>query len=292
MRSHPIRFNGRPSRRADSLRLLEFFALLLVICAMGVAPALPSPAYSESSLVVDYPLNHGVIPAATYNVAGKRVGEASIVTRILENGNVVMNVKSGFEGGASNELHAELELVPTKSNPRLRILSQRSQSFDPKGEPLIILEIDHAKGEATCTPPDGNRKKTRVVPIKGKDRVANVPLSMVFQPLTLGQTDRLDLQVFFCLGGPRLIGFTAKKADIGEPKRPGGPRLQKITYRPDGKGLLSWVAARSDVAIEFWFDPEEPGRYVAHKMPLYSGGPNVFVVRDGYTPADLVRLEN
>ena len=40
--------------------------------------------------------------------------------------------------------------------------------------------------------------------------------------------------------------------------------------------------------LSFWFDPRSPHEWVAHRLPLYSGGPEVTVVRDDVPSATLV----
>jgi hypothetical protein len=45
------------------------------------------------------------------------------------------------------------------------------------------------------------------------------------------------------------------------------------------------VAQRFVPKLSFWFHPDEPHRWIAHRLPLYGKGPEVFVVRDG-VPAD------
>ena len=33
--------------------------------------------------------------------------------------------------------------------------------------------------------------------------------------------------------------------------------------------------------LSFWFDPRSASPWLAHRIPLYSKGPEVFVIRDG-----------
>jgi hypothetical protein len=170
----------------------------------------------------------------------------------------------------------------------LRILRERSQSFDPEGKPLVILSIDHEKGEASCTPPEGQKGKPSILSLPSPDRVVNVPLNLLFQPLGRGEVERIETQAFFCLGGARLMGFTGRLAVEREATNPDGRRIREIRYGPDGKNLFSWAAKAFAPKISFWMDLDAPGAYVAHRMPLYSKGPVVYVIADGIEPGRII----
>ena len=45
--------------------------------------------------------------------------------------------------------------------------------------------------------------------------------------------------------------------------------------------ILSFIARAVTPQLSFWFDPAAPSRWLAHRMPLYSDGPEVVVVRQG-----------
>ena len=59
------------------------------------------------------------------------------------------------------------------------------------------------------------------------------------------------------------------------------PDLVEVRYEPDLGMLVSFVARAVTPKLSFWFDPASPARWLAHRMPLYSDGPDVFVVRQG-----------
>lgn len=270
-------------RFAVSLRPVRLFLALCLVLASSQAAA-------ESAFLLPYPSpeSFGEFSGATFDDSGRRVGDASIHLERLANGDVSLRLRSGFTGGARIELHAELERVVSDATPGLRILRERSQSFDPKGKPLVILSIDHVKGEASCTPPATAGGKASVLPLPKPDRVVNVPLNLLFQLLGPGGVDRIQTRVFFCLGGARMLGFTGKLAgELGEVD-PEGRRIQEARYGPDGKSFLSWAAKGFAPKISFWIDVNHPGVYVAHRMPLYSGGPVVYVILDGIEPSRVI----
>jgi hypothetical protein len=237
-------------------------------------------------MTIPYPTFFGTIPAATYDVHRNRLGDAFLAIDLRDDGFVVLDVVSGIEGGAKNVVHAELEPVRVGDETRLRIARQRSQSFDPSGKPMVLLEIDHEAGEARCTPPGKDPESVPAVSLPKHDRVANVPLNLLFQPLARGESKRIKFQVFLCLGGPRLVNFVANTSKRSGRRK---QKVREIRYGPDFGKVFSWVADTVTPELYFWFDAKGTGQYVGHRMPLYSKGPEVLVIRDGFPPNALPR---
>jgi hypothetical protein len=203
------------------------------------------------------------------------VGTAQLVIEKLDNGNVRISSESGFTGGARTL--ATAELVPAGESLKLRPVLQESRSIDPHGNALGVLSIDHVQGIASCRNPDGEIRDTLVLP--SNDRVANVPLNLLFLPLVRGEKEEVAFQFFMCGGRAHLMDFVANLAPSSRNgKRP--PRVVEVRYGPDF-GFATLVAQNFVPKLSFWFDPEEPHRWIAHRLPLYGKGPEVFVVRDG-----------
>lgn len=272
--------NGRPPFRPCHL--------LLSALALGVA--LAGQARSESTLDLPYPHpdTFGVIAASTYDERGNRVGDASIEIELLEDEHVALHMRSGFDGGARIALDSELAPITVGKTRMLRILRERSQSFAPDGQPLVILEIDHVKGKASCTQPepDGDRS---AISLPWPDRVINVPLNLLFQPLGKDGINTVNTQVFFCLGGARVMTFRGELDADREPDKATDDHIREVRYGPDGRSFLSWAAKAVAPKISFWMDTEKGGAYVAHRMPLYSKGPVVYVIADGVDPKRVIK---
>ena len=106
-------------------------------------------------------------------------------------------------------------------------------------------------------------------------------MNLFFLPLVRGEAERLDFQLFLCSGGARFVDFEAVRA----PAKGAAPRPAiEIRYAPHLGPLLSLLAPHFLPKLAFWFDPAEPHRWVAHHVPLYGGGPEVYVIRDGIPP--------
>ena len=64
-------------------------------------------------------------------------------------------------------------------------------------------------------------------------------------------------------------------------------KVVEVRYGPDF-GLATVVAQNFVPKLSFWFDPDDREAWIAHRLPLYSRGPEVFVIRDG-VPASWLR---
>ena len=253
-----------------------FCSALLVVPALAALFA--TPASAESELVLPYPTTFGTIPASTFDTEQHRLGTANLVIEKLDDGRVRLLSESGVDGGARTI--ATAELVPIDEGRKLRLVSQSSRSFDANGTPLGVLEIDHDKREGSCTTHTEDEDRTEIVALPARDRVANVPLNLLFDPLVRGAINTVDFQVLLCRGGARLMDFRASvvRREEGTSEN---PELVEVRYGPELGTIVSFLARAVTPKLSFWFDPATPARWLAHRMPLYSNGPEVFVVRQG-----------
>lgn len=261
------RFKHMPFRRAST-------ALAVASAVLALAAV---PAAGESDLLLDFPTSIGTVPAATYDVTRKKVGDAHLVFERQEDGTIRLMSESGFTGGARTVVTAlfeEVDGVGANATPKLRPLRQESRSFDPNHVPLGVLVVDNVAGEGRCYDGDGELQAT--VEIPDEDRVANATLSMLFLPLARGETDEIEFQLFFCSLGNRFVPFVATRA----PSNGNSGKVIEVRYGPD-LGFASIVAASFVPKLSFWFDAASPHRWLAHRLPLYGKGPEVFVVRQG-----------
>jgi hypothetical protein len=284
IRWHPHRLAIRQARRwlgGASTRVL-YRHLPLVAVAAAICLAFGRPALAESELVLPYPSSFGRIPATTFGTDQQRLGAANLVIEKLEEGGVRLLAESGVDGGARTI--ATAELVPIDEGRNLRLVSQSSRSFDSSGTALGVLQIDHDKREGSCTTPTENGVDVETVALPEHDRVANVPLTLLFDPLVRGASTSVEFQILLCRGGARLMDFHASVVRR-ESSSAENPDLVEVRYEPDLGMLVSFVARAVTPKLSFWFDPASPARWLAHRMPLYSDGPDVFVVRQGVSAA-------
>ena len=254
---------------------------LTCILACAVALGAAAPARAESALLLPVPSAFGVIPASTYDESGRRVGDAHLIVERLGGGNVRIFAESGFEGAERNVVSAVLE--PAEDGRALRLLEQSSRSFDAEGHGLGVLSVDHAAAEGRCDPPSGNGSERKVLALPERDRVANIPVNLLFLPLARGEREQVTFQVLLCGGGPRLV--TARAQVARRVRTEDGLRdIVEIQYDMDFGPVLSRLARPFVPKLSVWFDPGVPDGWLAHRMPLFAKGPTVMVVRTGISP--------
>ncbi len=238
----------------------------------------PTAAGAESTFRLAYPDTFGRLPAATYDEAGERIGGADLVIEQLSSGRVRVRVRSESIGLGGAHTVALAELAPIGSDRSLRVLFEESRSLDSEGNDLGTLTLDHVRRVARCQDPDGEILAELELP--EDDRVVNVPMNLFFQPLVRGERESLEFQIFLCRPNARLIDFKAWTV-----KR-GNDAPIEVRYGPDF-GIASALARQMAPKLSFWFEARAPYAWVAHRVPLYSGGPEVLVVRDDVASSSL-----
>jgi hypothetical protein len=245
-----------------------------------------APAAARSGLVLPYPPSIGAVPAATYDDDGNRIGDAALRYERKPDGHLHLRAESSMTDGPRTVMQAEFAEIGEREG--LRVLWQSSLSHDGEGQPMVHVEIDHEKREARCTPPGGKPEEATVLELPAEDRVANTIMSLFFLPIVRGETEELKFQAFLCRGGgARFMNFVARRAPRHEQQDARG--VVEIRFGPDLGKVASWLASVVVPKLRFWFDSTNGGGYLAHRVPLYSGGPEVVVMRDGVAASRLRR---
>jgi hypothetical protein len=250
-----------------------------IVAALGAVLLDAGTLHAESALRLEPPARFGAIPAATYDSHRDRVGAAHLVIEKLADGMVRLFSESGIEEGSRTI--ATAVLAPDVGGRWLRPILQESRTFERDGTPRGLLRIDHRARVGSCTPEDGGGPP-RTLELPDADRIANVPMNLFFLPLVRGLVKQLDFQFFLCGGGPRLVDFQATRAPANGNDTP--EAIVEIRYGPELGPVLSMIAPSFLPKLSFWFDRATPNRWLAHRIPLYSDGPEVLVIRDGIPP--------
>lgn len=270
----------RPVPPRRPLAALWLPLLLALPVALG-APASPAPA--ESELLLPMPERFGSVPASTYDEDGRRVGDAHLVVERLPDGNVRMFAESGIEGAERNVVSAVLAPVGVNGSQSLRLVRQSSRSFDAQGRSLGQMTVDHRDGMGRCARPPREGGDVETLALPDHDRVANIPVNLLFLPLARGEREEIDFQIMLCGGGARLVSASAEVAR--RVKTEDGLRdIVQISYDMDFGPILSRLARPFMPNLAVWFDPDDPEGWLAHRMPLFAKGPTVMVVRTGVAP--------
>ncbi|MEJ2345657.1 MAG: hypothetical protein P8076_10060 [Gammaproteobacteria bacterium] len=234
--------------------------------------------HAESALRLPLPNQFGSVAAVVYDTHGRPDGHARLTMEQVPDG-ARLRVVVHLDDGA----HSRLQALMRAADGGLRIVSERSASFDAHGKPVVQARLDHDRGVGICQVGDGPARR---VTLPSPDRIVNVPLNLLLRPLVNGARTSVRFQTFVCGDDIRILDTEAKVAKrIAGPD--GGPGYVELHYHFNFGPLLSLVAGPFVPKIAFWFDPTKPAHWVGHEMPLYSDGPEVMVLRKGVLPADL-----
>lgn len=275
----------------------------IVLCGLVGVPA---TLFAESSLLLQSPRELAAIDATTFDKRGHSIGESSFEISTEDTGNLHMTVTLAVKRGGISRSEAilapvagalfvgtpggvrdETPATPSLAAPRtFRLLEERSQATRADGVRLDLLVIDHAAGHITCYPRDGDPNQVKQIDLPVPDRVANVPMQLLFLPLVSGEIDSLGFQIAVCGAGPVLYEMMAVRGPKHQHNGHNGHDVIEIRYGPDLGNVVSWLASRLLPRLSMWFDANS-GDYLGHRMPLYRKGPEVLLLRQGLTPLDI-----
>jgi len=234
-------------------------------------------AHAESSFEFKMPAVFGPLQAGTYAQSGERLGDGNLSVEKLENGNVRILSQVGIEGGVSTI--AQAILAPVGEGQTLRLIREESRSIDPEGRPMGVLSIDHEKRTATCSGTDKKKSSPRTIELPEGDRVVNVAMHLLFDPLIRGSVETIDFKFFVCRPRPYLLSFRAS-VTRRTPATDGAHEIVEVGDEPRG-GFVSMIVRQFAPRLIFWFDPARGNPWIAYRLPLYASGPDIVVVRDG-----------
>lgn len=253
------------------------------LAAGWLTVALATSAQAESVLRFPVPGDLGTRPAVTHDANGRPIGRASMSLEKTGVATIQLTGTAGVDTGGSTRVEAEFEILD--SGRQMKLVRQLSESITVEGRSLGTLQVDHEKGTASCTPPPGSDREVAVLPLPQADRVANVPLHLLFAPLARDEQEEIRFDVLLCRDNPRFMEF---EAWVIEPES-GTVESDavEIRYRPALGSLVGFLAQSIVPDLRFWVDGPEKNRYVGHRMPLYSRGPEIWVLREDVSPSDL-----
>ncbi len=252
---------------------------------LGAISIFASSAAAESLISLPLLGERPGLTATTFDVEGHAVGHSSFEVEDLAEGLRRLKIAMAVDDGGQNLSEATLAPDPAGKGSAggLRLIEERSQATRADGSRLDLLVIDHVAGRASCIPDQGGAAAAKHVDLPDPERVVNVPMQLLFQPLVRGEVEDLHFQIVLCSDGPQLQDMIAVR----------GPRLERegreiveIRYGPDLGKTVAFFASRLLPSFSFWFDAKD-GAYLGHRMPLHRKGPEVVLVRSGLTPRDL-----
>jgi len=272
----PLKRQAPTQNPSHPKRLIGWMIVVLVFVT-----GMPRSIAAESAFVLETPIVAENIHVTTFDKKGRAVGASVFEVETDETGALHLSVTMAIEGGGRNV--SEAILVPVGPERTFRILEERSQATRADGISLDYLVIDHAKRRVSCYPPDRDLTQGQHVELPEDDRVVNVSMQLLFQPLVSGEVKDLRFQIALCRDGPVLYKMVAVR---GPTTHNADRDVLEVRYGPDLGNAVAWFASRLLPRFSFWFDTRD-GSYLGHRMPLHRKGPKILLVRQGLTPSDL-----
>lgn len=246
---------------------------------LGIATS----AHAGSTLRFPIPQDFGFKPAVTHSAEGQVIGKAEMTIERTGATTIRLVGNAAIDTGGSTHVEADFEILGGEN--QMKLVRQLSESITVEGRPLGTLLIEHEKGTATCTPPTDSDLETVVLPLPENDRVANVPLHLLFAPLARREQEKTFFDVLLCREEPRFMQFEASL--VGPKANSRKPDAAEIHYRPALGSVLGFFAQGFVPDLRFWVDGPNKDRYLGHRMPLYTKGPEIWVLREDVSPVDL-----
>ena len=269
--------DGTSSLRRRSA--LECATIRRVVRKIALAAALlltAAPARGESALALAFPDPLGTFRGVVHDRDGRAIGVNVVQNLLRESGRVYLRSETSIAGAPGNFFEAELEPIPG-SEQRLRPVWQRTRMPTRAGDELMDLYVDHRTRRARC---EGAGEQAREIALDDGDRIANVAMNLALRPLAAGDVDAVSFQMLLCEGWKPVVNVEARaQAGAGD-----APIEMRLGFDV-GSSVVSALLEPFLPDIRVWMQAQPPNEWVAHRLPLYRGGPIVAIVREGIDPA-------
>jgi hypothetical protein len=235
-----------------------------------------APARGESALALLAPDPPGTFRGVIHDRDGRAIGVNVVQNLQRENGRFYLRSEASIDGGYGNLLEAELEPIPGNEE-RLRPVWQRTRLPTRVGAEHMELYVDHAAQRARC---ERAGAPAQEIALEARERIANVAMNVALRPLAAGDVEAVRFQMLLCEGWKRVVDVEARRQ--GEPGR---AAVEMRLGFDLGSRLVSALLAPFLPDVRVWLRPEPPNEWIAHRLPLYRGGPTIAIVREGIAPA-------
>ena len=166
------------------------------LAAGWLTVALATSAQAESVLRFPVPGDLGTRPAVTHDANGRPIGRASMSLEKTGDARIQLTGTAGVDTGGSTRVEAEFEILD--GGRQMKLVRQLSESITVEGRSLGTLRVDHEAGTASCSPPPHSNRDVVILPLPRSDRVANVPLHLLFAPLARKEQEVINRQCRAC----------------------------------------------------------------------------------------------
>lgn len=253
---------------------LVLAATIATVLLLGLG-ARPDPAAADAS--------PGTGPVATqtsdyliYDPTGSRLLGRAHYTTTQRGDLITIEGRNEFIDGERDVEHEKLKAADSDL-PRL--LTYEHSYFDAHGAPQIVATADATTGKTSCTKYENGNGTTQTAVLQfPRDTYAGASVLVpIADRLRRGETTDLDIHVFDCALGPRILSLHADLARSAWSFRPHDGELAKADAHP----VFGWfnIFLKPFVpTIRLWFDPMRDFAFVGGMLSRYYRGPEVLLV--------------
>jgi hypothetical protein len=252
----------------------------LVVAAIIAAALLTGPATRTEPAAAVAPPKSAVVAQNSdlliYDSTGSKLLGRSHYTITQHDDVVTIEGRNEFIDGERDIEHETLEA--TGGEPP-RLLTYEHNYFDAHGAPQLGATADAATGKTTCSKYENGTGtiQTAVLPFSADTYAGASVLVPIADSLRRGEATDVDIHVFDCAMGPRILNLHADLARSPWSFRPHDGELAKADAHP----VFGWfnVFLKPFVpTIRLWFDPLRDFAFVGGMLARYYRGPEVLLV--------------
>jgi hypothetical protein len=211
-----------------------------------------------------------------YDPTGAKLLGRAHYTVTLHDDLVTIDGRNNFVNG---EYDIERDTLRTAQGDVPRMLTYDHSFFDVHGAAQIVAHADAATGQSSCAKYENGKGtiETAVLQFPPDTYAGAGVLVPIADRLRRGSATDLDIHVFDCALGPRILILHADLARAPWSYRPYDGELGKADAHP----VFGWfnVFLKPFVpTIRLWFDPRRDFAFVGGMLSRYYRGPEVLLV--------------
>lgn len=244
-------------------------ALVAAVLLLGsgadaaAAPAQAGPITQNTDLLIYDPSGARLLGRAHYAVTA-------------HDGTVTIEGRNAYIDG---EYDVEHDTLKTADGGPARMVTYEHSFFDAQGAPQIVARANALSGESSCAKYENGKGtiQTAVLEFPPDTYAGAGVLVPIADQLRRGDNPDLDVHVFDCAAGPRILTLHADLARALWRFRPHDGELAKAEAHPVF-GWFNIFLKPFEPTIRLWFDPLRDFAFVGGMLSRYYRGPEVLMV--------------
>ncbi len=250
-------------------------ALLVAIVAVLTALAAPLEANAAAAASAAAPLDQDA-DLLIYDPSGARLLGRAHYTVTQRDESVAIEGRNTYIDGQYDVEHDTLRAI---NGGLPRMVTYEHSFFDARGAPQIVARADMVSGRCSCAVYEQGKGEIKTAELEfPPDTYAGAGVLVpIANQLRRGLTNDVDIHVFDCAAGPRVLRLHADLTRAPWRALPQDGELAKADARP----VFGWFNVFLEPFVpktRLWFDPLRNFAFVGGTLSRYYRGPEVLLV--------------